>query len=271
LPVSVRLDDGREIELPGGPDAALVLHGLTGSTCEVRPVAERLHAAGMRVLAPVMAGHGGAPEALRRLPFAAWVEQAERELQRIRGARRAIVTGLSMGAMVACALADRHPDRVHGLVLLSPALELAPALRLAALAGHLPGVRDLVLRKRYSDVGVPEQRRIAGLPGVPTGAITELWRLGRRVDDLLPRLRVPTLVVVGARDHTVTPAGARRLVRRIGAGAELVVLPQSAHLVTLDVERERCLEAVAGFVERLRAPYAAPPRPLTDDEHRRRR
>jgi carboxylesterase len=60
-------------------------------------------------------------------------------------------------------------------------------------------------------------------------------------------------------------------VRRIGAGAELVILPESAHLVTLDLERERCLVAVERFVERLRVPYAAPTRPLTDEEHRRRR
>ncbi len=87
----MRLDHGRELDLPGGPDAALVLHGLTGSTHEVWPLAERLHAAGMRVLAPLMAGHGGAPAALRGLPSTAWVEQAERELDRMRGARRGMV------------------------------------------------------------------------------------------------------------------------------------------------------------------------------------
>ncbi len=267
----MRLDHGRELDLPGGPDAALVLHGLTGSTHEVWPLAERLHAAGMRVLAPLMAGHGGAPAALRGLPSTAWVEQAERELDRMRGARRVVLAGLSMGAMVACALADRHPQRVHGLVRLAPALELAPSLRLVALLGRVPGLGAVILPKRYSDVGDPAERRNAGLPGVPVGAITELARLSRRVDRVLPRILAPTLVVAGVRDHTVTLGGVRRLVRRIGAGAELVLLWESAHLVTLDVERERCLEAVAGFVERLRAPYAASTRPLTDEEHQRRR
>ncbi len=33
------IGDGAELELPGGPDAVLLLHGLTGSTFELVPVA----------------------------------------------------------------------------------------------------------------------------------------------------------------------------------------------------------------------------------------
>ncbi len=266
------VEHGREFELPGGPDAALLLHGLTGSTFEVHPLAERLHAAGLRVLAPVMAGHGGAPERLRGLPFTAWVEEADRELDRLRGARRTFLVGMSMGAMVACALAHWHPDRVHGMVLLSPALRLAPWPTVGAWLGRVPWLRDRIVPKGRSDLSDAEMKqRNTTLPGFPLCAVAELTRLQARVDRALPSIQVPTLVISGARDRTVTLAGARRLLARIGAGAGHVILPGSAHLVAIDVDRERCAAECLEFVERLRGGYAAATRPFTDEEHQRRR
>jgi carboxylesterase len=158
-----------------------------------------------------------------------------------------------MGAMVACSLAAAHPDLVSALVLLSPALELTWPGRLGARLGRLPVLKDRVVKKVVSDVREPAPpRRRFGLDGLPLGAVTELARLQRHVDPLLPRLRAPALVVAGGRDRTVTVRGARRVAHRLGGPAELVVLPESAHLVLLDLERERCLEAALGFVERLR-------------------
>ncbi len=270
--LAVRVDHGREIDLPGGPDAALLLHGLTGSTFEVFPLAERLHAVGLRVLAPVMAGHGGPPEALRRLGANAWVEQAERDLDRLRGARRTFLVGMSMGAMVSCALAHRHPDRIHGMVLLSPALRLAPWPTVGAWLGRVPWLRDRILPKGRSDLSDAEMKqRNTTLDGFPLRAVAELTRLQAEVDRALPSIAAPTLVVSGARDRTVTLGGARRILARIGAGAEHVLLPGSAHLVAIDVDRERCVEKSVEFIERLRGGYAAATRPLTDEEHRRRR
>jgi carboxylesterase len=250
-------DDGAELELPGGPDAVLLLHGLTGSTFEVRPVAERLAAAGMRCLAPVMAGHGGSPRALVELPWTAWVAKAAQDLARLEGARRTFVVGCSMGALVACALAHDHPERVDGLVLLAPALELQPQGRLGALLGRAPVIRRLVVPKGSgSDVRDAAMRaRNPSMRGVPLAAVAELAALGAHVDRLLPEVAAPALVVVGAHDHTVTMSGARRLARRIGSGpARLVVLPESWHLVGIDVERGRCAEEALRFLEALPIP-----------------
>jgi carboxylesterase len=168
-----------------------------------------------------------------------------------------------MGALVACALAHELPDRVQGLVLLAPALELAPAGRLGALLGRLPVVGGVVVPKRAgSDVRDLEmRRRNPGLDGVPLGAVTELARLEAHVDRLLPAVAAPALVIQGARDHTVTVAGAHRLARRIGSGpAEVILLARSWHLVGIDVERDRCAEAAAGFLAAQPLPRRRTPR-----------
>jgi carboxylesterase len=248
--------DGLEFEIPGGPDAVLLLHGLTGSTFEVHPVAERLARAGRRCLAPVMAGHGGPPSRLVGVPWEEWIAQAERDFARLAGARRRVVVGFSMGALVACALAHAHPGEIAALVLMAPALELQPSGLLGGLLGCLPIARGIVIPKSAgSDVRDPEMRRLnPTMPGVPLGAIAELRRLQRHVSALLPDVETPALVVQGAQDHTVTVAGALRLAREIGSGpARVVVLPESYHLVGIDVERDRC----AGEAERFLAAIEA--------------
>jgi carboxylesterase len=243
--------DGLEFEIQGGPDAVLLLHGLTGSTFEMHHVADRLGRAGHRCLVPVMAGHGGSPERLKGLPFEAWIERAEADLARLDGARRTFVVGFSMGALVAAALAHAHPDRIDALVLLSPALELAPAGKLAGLLGAFALTRALVFPKAAgSDLRDAEMRRLnPTMPGVPVGAVAELQRLQRHVEGLLPDVETPALVIQGAQDHTVTMAGALRLARTIGSGpARLVVLPESYHLIGVDVERDRCADEVERFI-----------------------
>jgi len=251
------IEHGGEFELAGGPDAVLLLHGLTGSTFEMSHVARRLHDAGMRCLAPLMAGHGGPAEALAGVPWAEWLGKARRDLARLEGSRRTFVVGCSMGALVACALAHDQPARVDGLVLLAPALELTLAGKVGALAGRTPFLRRTVVAKRAgSDVSDAEMRkRNPCMEAVPLAAAAELQALAAHVDRQLPGIPAPTLVIMGAHDHTVTVAGARRLARRIGSRpAELLLLGRSWHLVGIDVERDRCADETVRFLEELPVP-----------------
>jgi carboxylesterase len=247
---------GAAFDLPGGPDAVLLLHGLTGSPFEMRHLAEHLHQTGMRCRGPVMPGHGGDPRALASLPWPMWVEGARRELASLGRPRRTFVVGCSMGALVACALAHSLPDRVDGLALLAPALRLSGGARLAGLlALHTPLGELLppVPKLGGSDVRDRDMRRDnPTMPAVPLKAVGELIDLARHVDALLPGIAAPTLIVAGKHDHTVKLSGARRLARRVGSGpARVVILERSFHLVGIDVERGRCAEEVASFFAKL--------------------
>jgi carboxylesterase len=250
--------DGARFDLPGGPDAALLLHGLTGSPFEMRHVAARLQSYGMRCVGPVMPGHGGDPRALEGLSWRAWVDGAAAELSALSGARRTFLVGCSMGALVACALAHRHPDRVDGLALLAPALRLSGTARLAGLLARrtpLGALLPPVPKLGGSDVRDREmRRRNPTMRAVPLGAVGELVALARHVDAILPGIVAPAIVVAARNDHTVRLAGARRVARRLGSGpAQLVVLERSYHLVGIDVERDRVADAVAEFLETIPA------------------
>lgn len=255
-----RLDHGGELDLPGGPDAALLLHGLTGSTFELHPLAARLHAAGMRVLAPVMAGHGGAPEALRGVPWTEWVAKGARDLRRLSGARRIFVIGASMGGLVACALAHDHGGEVAGIVLLAPAMQLTLPGRIVGRLGRGPLSRWIVPKGGFDARDDDMRSRNRGLTAVPVGAVAQLQALSRHVDRLLPRVAAPALVLAGAHDRTVTLRGVRRLAGRMGSRpGPVLVLRDSAHLLGIDVERDRCAEEVLRFVEAHAQPWSSHP------------
>jgi len=238
-------------DLPGGPDVALLLHGLTGTPFEMRHVADRLHRDGLRCVGPVMPGHEDGPRALAELSWQAWVEGARRELEALRGARRVYLVGCSMGALVALELAHTAPDGVAGIALLAPALHLQRAGQLAALLGRLPFAAWLPpVPKSGSDVRDPEARREnRTMSGVPLQAVAELTALSRHVDRLLPGIATPALVVAARQDHTVRLSGAERIARRLGGPSRLVVLERSFHLVGIDVERDRCADEVASFFD----------------------
>ena len=251
--------DGSPFDLPGRPggtDAALLLHGLTGSPFELRPVAERLAQAGVHCLAPLLPGHESA-EALARTSWQDWVAGAREALRQLGEARRTLVVGSSMGALAACALAAESPGRVDGLALLAPALELMPFGKVAGwLSRHTPVAQFLpnIHKRGGSDVGDRVMRAANPcMHAIPFRAVAELQAFQKHVDALLPRVRCPALVVAGALDGTVTVAGARRMAGRLGGGARFVVLPRSRHLVGIDFDRDRCAADVVAFFDSIPA------------------
>src|SRR3954454_20893333 len=93
--------------LGDGADACVLLHGLTGSPAEVRPVGEALARAGFRAVGPLLPGHGGKPEDLYMVSRGDLLKAAQEALLSLAGARRIFVGGLSAGALLAIHLASK--------------------------------------------------------------------------------------------------------------------------------------------------------------------
>ncbi len=243
-------------ELGDGPDACLLLHGLTGSPAEVRPVGEALASAGFRAVGPLLPGHGTSPEDLAITTRSELLHAAESALLSLAGARRVFLCGLSVGGLLAIHLAARSwvreglPD-FTAIALLAPAIEFAGATWLFAnVLGRLPAL-PIIVSKGQRDLSATGQGE--GTDGsyhaIPLRWAGELRALSQDARMLAPRVRAPALLLQGALDRTVAAAGSRRLARMLGsARVDIRVLPLSGHVLPLDVEsREVCGSIVSFF------------------------
>jgi pimeloyl-ACP methyl ester carboxylesterase len=220
----------------------------------------------------------GAPPA--RVDVAAHADDLEDLLSMV-GDERAVVVGWSMGVQVALELARRAPERVQRLVLISGAhgrpmanlrVPLAdrflPALIERLRPYHRLGSRWLgrVARSRIAVELVRRSRLVS-----PRLGADELQELAQGFGSLdldvylrtlaaleehdgasaLESLRVPTLVIAGARDPLFSPRVAEKLTARIDR-AELYVVPGATHYAPLEFP-----ELVNARIERFLGSFAA--------------
>lgn len=161
------------------------------------------------------------------------------------GLERAVLCGCSMGGLIALRMAAEHPGHVAGAVLANTGARVGTVegwnTRIAAVReGGMAAIRDGVVRRFLSDAfraGHPEVVAHIGamLDGVDAGGYIAVCEALRDADlnPLLPRVRVPTLVVGGAFDESTPPALAEGLHAGID-GSSLELLP-TAHLSMVEL------------------------------------
>ncbi len=259
--------------LQGGRNGVLLIHGLTGTPAEMRFVAKGLHRRGYTVYAMQLAGHCGTVDELLATGWRDWTASVRDAAQHLSTqVDRLFVGGLSMGALLALNYALEQPEMVDGLALYGTTFRYdgwaVPAIgRLSFLLPWVVplgigtkrsftevfpyGLRDERMRQRIVGAMFGEDSSAAGLPGNPWPSLAELYRLARHVRARLHQVRAPALVVHATEDDVASLRNARILLDNLGGACELLELPNSYHMVTLDGERERVIEGSSGFFQRV--------------------
>lgn len=154
---------------------------------------------------------------------------------------RFALLGSSFGSLVSLAFTLAYPERVRALVLVSPVASVQRVRRWALSLSTL--VR---MPKPFAYVFAPSVARVLGGRHLPSEGRAEIVREARRLSPLellrrlkdvlaadylkgLEQLRVPTLIIQGARDTLVPLRYARDVAQRI-PGARLEVLREASHL-----------------------------------------
>jgi carboxylesterase len=213
---SPRVIPGAEaFRFDGGRTGVLLLHGFTGNPTSMRPIGEWLASKGMAVGAPRYPGHGTTWQDLAVSKWEQWEAEAEAALKELAGRTDTLVAaGLSMGGAMALHLAAKHADLVKGVVVVN-ALVRDPRLKFA-------GVARLFARSRKgvgNDIKKPAQNEA-------------------------PYDRVP-YTGIAPEDHVVPKDNAQYILDHVGSEQkELVTLPNSYHVATLDYDAETIQERI---------------------------
>jgi pimeloyl-ACP methyl ester carboxylesterase len=181
------------------------------------------------------------------------------------GIDRAALVGSSAGGTNVLEMYRRQPERVRGLVLLSPAItgDVGPPASLRPLL-RSPQARALapqIVQRLAGDVSTERIGRSWHDPSLATDEHAEPYQRMLRVEgwdrgfwelvtaepppdlrEVLRSIAVPTLVVVGASDRIIAPEWNRRTAGAI-PGARFEVLPDCGH-----TPQEECPEALLRLV-----------------------
>jgi 3-oxoadipate enol-lactonase len=239
--------DGR----PGAP--VLVLsHALGLSMAMWDPQAAPL-AQAFQVVRYDHRGHGGSP-----VPAGPYrIEELGRDLLHLldRLAQdRVSFCGLSLGGFVGMWVASHAPERIDRLVLCCTAARMPRpedfATRAQTVREHgMEAIADSLIARWFTSAFPashpgPVARIRSILLSTPregyAGACEAIARMDLRED--LRRIKAPTLVIGAERDLSTSPEKAREIAEGI-PGAELVIIPNAAHIANVEQP-----EAVTGQI-----------------------
>jgi pimeloyl-ACP methyl ester carboxylesterase len=198
-----------------------------------------------------MRGHGQSdyPEDPAAYSEAATVGDIRALLDEI-GAQRAIVGGLSLGGYMSLAFYRAHPERVAALLI----IDTGPGFKKDD-AREAWNKRAYDTAERFEREGLaplksasPERSSVThrDARGLALAARGMLTQRDARVIELLPAIKVPSLIVVGA-DDTPFLAASDYMAAKI-PGAKKVVIPSAGHAVNIDQPRA-FIDAVLPFFD----------------------
>lgn len=181
------------------------------------------------------------------------------------GIVRATIAGLSMGGYVALALYKQLPSRVKALILADTraqadteeAKQTREQQAKKALDEGMAGIADTMLPKLLTPETVSKRPEVVKrvrdmmLKTKPEGAAAALRGMADRDDhtDRLPKITVPSLILVGAED-AITPVADSEKMHQAIAGSRLVVLENAGHVSNIE-RTEQFNEALLGFMKEL--------------------
>lgn len=267
---------------PGTGAQVLLLHGLTGSPMELAFVARHLHMeGGSTVWCPHLVNHGAPLNVLATTRSGQLYESARshflvaRETARTAGVPL-VVGGLSLGAVLSLLLAAEFPDSISGVMCLAPTLfydgwnvpwfhrlipliDYTPLKYFAYFREEAPyGLKDESLRKRvaraYQTVSLPanDDSGQHGYAHFPVRLFCESRHLIARCVRSLRQVKAPLLIVQAEQDDIAGPRNSRHIFDNVGSTQkDILLLNNSFHMVTADLERDRVAAIMAGFCQRV--------------------
>jgi carboxylesterase len=236
--------------------AVILVHGFLGAQNNFGELPQRLAAAGFRVRALRLPGHGTTPFDLQKTPPAEMLNYVARQARELETQHENVfLIGHSMGSDF-CLLAATFTD-IDGVVLGAPhfkvthfwwyGLPVEWSNLLTSWAVHWVYKSDGFIRVRREEAK-PE---ILSYRYVPTRSARQLDKLAARArdPDTLAMLTCRVLLIHGRLDSASSPREAQRVFANIASDDKtMTLLDQSDHHIYMDYDRDQVDQEIIGWI-----------------------
>ncbi|NQV84996.1 MAG: alpha/beta fold hydrolase [Rhodospirillales bacterium] len=197
----------------------LLVHGFLASPAELQDFGQDLHDQGFAVMGVRLAGHGTSPWDLKSRTWVEWLNSVRRGYRILSPfVDEIVVVGFSAGGALSLMLAAEHPEKLAGVASVSAPqtyrnrkLAFVPLVHgLNKLADWMPAFEG-VMPFRDNDSEHPD----INYHNIPIHGLYQLRVLTGELQDHLPQIDVPTLIVQGDNDPVVEPDSARQIFKKL--------------------------------------------------------
>jgi carboxylesterase len=256
-----------DIQMPGGENAVLLIHGLTGSPYELMYMAKRLNKEGFSVMVPCLSGHGTSADDLIKTGWKDWyqtVEEAFAELKR--NHYKVSVSGLCMGAVLALKLAADVGDDVVGISLMSTTLFYdgwnVPWFKFLINLLYFTPFRNIASYQEREPFGIKNERlrRLmvnamksdsGALSNFPCTGMYEQLKLVKVVRKEMNKITSPTQIIHSIEDDVASLRNVDYIEKHISSKhIDKVLLDNCYHMIPFDNQRELAADQMIGFFKR---------------------
>lgn len=241
-----------------GDTALIFIHGFASGPSVFRFMTPALAESGFDCRVLRLPGFGESLERMRAISESDWRHSLEMAVERARADGKKIwLVGHSMGGTLAIDYALSHPERIEGLVLLAPLIEVSHRRSL----GLPPDRLHRFARRLLSDDAILEtafpvdlNARAEGIDELrdrflPISMYDAMFRLTASVQPRGADLDVPALMVIPGSDKVVSRRASRAYFSTLAFDRKLLLDDKRAgHVVPLDYGWENVVRAMKEFI-----------------------
>ncbi|MFH1173359.1 MAG: alpha/beta fold hydrolase [bacterium] len=234
----------------GGEKGALLIHGFTSCTYQLKEMADFLANKGITVLAPLVAGHGTQPEDLAKTDASDWLRSVEIPLEFLQSrVKKLYVIGNSFGGNLAFELAKKY--EVAGVISLSTPIFLSHhgwiKLRLKT---------DYRFRKNYCKVTrffMADYDNFSDeviYSTIPIKSLHDFLNfIKEKTIPHLAEIKDPALIIHTTKDQVIKPKSAQYIYDHLGsAKKEIHWVKSFNHEITRAKKRDDVFEKIYQFI-----------------------
>jgi len=217
---------------------------------QLRSLGDYLAWQGLTVLGLRLPGHGTTVDDLEQTTSQQWLAAVDDAIDQLRRTcRHVFLIGNSLGGVLALSVAARRSRELAGLVTISTPVCATPLIEML----EDPAIPERFARPDLAEVLCSDPRVGTFQYSLQSKKVLAAAReIFKQNQSVLPEITVPVLVVISLKDRVVPLENALYLIERVGTtDTTVVTLNDSAHLPTLDFDKERVQVACLSFIERL--------------------